>query len=54
MNETQTGTTTPSQSWLGSNGNEGVLHIPQITKLEPHHYMHFNIVSRTHVGDKSK
>ena len=32
IDETLTGTTTPSQSGLGSNGNEGVLHTPQIIK----------------------
>ena len=29
---TRTGTTTPGQSRLESNGNKGVLHIPQISK----------------------
>ena len=31
IDKTQTGTTTPDQSWHGSNGNEVVLHIPQIS-----------------------
>ena len=30
MNETQIGTSTPGQSWPGSNGNKGVLHTPKI------------------------
>ena len=32
IDKTLSGTTTPSQSRLGSNGNEGVLHIPQISE----------------------
>ena len=30
IDRTLSGTTTPSQNGVGSNGNEGVLHIPQI------------------------
>ena len=30
-------TTTPEQSGPGSNGNDGVLDIPQISRLKPHH-----------------
>ena len=30
-------TTTPGQSEPGSNGDEGVLHIPQISTLKPYH-----------------
>ena len=32
MDGTQTGATTPSQSEPGSNGNEEVLYIPQISR----------------------
>ena len=32
IDKTLSGTTILSQSGLGSNGNEGVLHIPQISK----------------------
>ena len=32
MDRTLSGATTPGQSGLGSNGNEEVLHIPQISK----------------------
>ena len=31
IDKTLTGVTTPSQSWSGTNGNEGVFHIPQIS-----------------------
>ena len=34
-----TGTTTLGQSGPGSNGNEGVLHIPQTPRLELHYLM---------------
>ena len=34
-----TGTTTPGQSGLGSNGNEGVLHIFCAPGQKPHHHM---------------
>ena len=37
INGTLTGTTTPGQSEPESNGNEGVLHIPQTLEMEPHH-----------------
>ena len=36
---TLTGTSTLTQSGPGSNGNEGVLHIPQTPKLDPHYLM---------------
>ena len=32
-------TTTPGQSELENYGNEGILHIPKIQTLEPHHQM---------------
>ena len=34
MDKGLTGTTTPGQSWPGSNGNEKVLYIPRAPKLE--------------------
>ena len=34
INKTLSGTTTPGQSWPGSNGNEGALHIPQSSRTE--------------------
>ena len=34
IDKTLSGITTPSQNAPGSNGNEGVLHIPQITEAE--------------------
>ena len=34
---TLTGTTTQGQSELESNGNEGILHILQTPRLEPHY-----------------
>ena len=42
------GTTTPVQSGPRSNGNEGVLNIPQIPRQEPHHQMQFNVISKIH------
>ena len=42
--KTLTGTTTSSQSGPGSNGNEEVLHNPQICILEPHYLMHFSVI----------
>ena len=36
---TPTGTTTPGPSEPESNDNEGVLHIPQTSRLESHHQM---------------
>ena len=37
IDRTQSGATTPSQSEPGSDGNEGVLHIPKAPALlEPH------------------
>ena len=33
---TQLGTTTLGQSGPGSNGNEGILHIPKAPRQEPH------------------
>ena len=41
-----TGTTTPVQSGLESNANEGVLHIPQTPRLEPHHQIQFSVIPR--------
>ena len=37
-----TGTAHLSQSEPGSNGNEGVLHIPQSPRLEPDHQIELN------------
>ena len=39
-----TGISTSGQSGPESNGNEGVLHIPQVLKLEPHYRMQFNAI----------
>ena len=44
MDGTLTGTTTLSQSGPGSNGNEGVVHIPQTPRLKPHHQIQFNVI----------
>ena len=44
---TITGIITQDQSGPWSNGNEGVLHIPQTPELEPHHQMHFSVIPRT-------
>ena len=33
IDRTQSGTTTPDQSGTGSDGNEGVLHIPQSSSI---------------------
>ena len=47
-----TGITTPGQSGLGSNGNERVFHIPQISRTEAHHYqIQFSVISRTLLGE---
>ena len=39
VDETLIGTTTQGQSGPGSNGYEGVLHIPKSPRLEPYHQM---------------
>ena len=44
---TLTGTTTLGQSGHESNGNEGVHHIPQTSRLELHHQMQFNVILKT-------
>ena len=36
--------TIPGQSRAGSNGNEGVLHIPRAPELEPHYQMLLSII----------
>ena len=51
INEFLTDTNPPGQSGPGSNGNEGVLHIPKAPKLETHHLMQFSVLSRTLVGE---
>ena len=43
INRTQTGTTTPDQCGLGSNGNKEVLHT---SELEPNHQIQFSIIPR--------
>ena len=49
---TVTSTTTLGPSRPEINGNEGVLHISQTVRLEPHHQMHFNVILRTLNGFK--
>ena len=49
---TLTGTTTPGPSELEYNSNEGVHHIPQTPRLEPHHQMQFTVISKTINGFK--
>ena len=51
MKGTLTGTSILCQSGPGSNGNEGVLHIPQTLRLEPHHQMQVNVIHRTLKND---
>ena len=42
-----TGITTPGQSGPTKNGNEEVLHVPQIPGQSFHHQMEFSIIART-------
>ena len=46
IDETLTDTTNLIQNEAESNGYKVVLHIPQ-TRLEPHHQMQFNVISKT-------
>ena len=46
IDRTLSGATTPSQSGPGSDGNEGVLHIPQSLNIRL-----FSVISRTLVGE---
>ena len=48
-----TGTTTLCQSGTGSNGNDGVLYIPQSSRTGAHIQMQFKIIFRTLVARKS-
>ena len=41
---TTTGTTILGQSEPGSNCNDRVIHITQITELEPHHQIQFSVI----------
>ena len=53
IDRTLTGTTKPGQSEPGSQGNEAVIHIPQIPGLEPQYQMKFSVISRTYAGRRS-
>ena len=46
MDQILTGYTTLDKSAPGSNSNEGVPHIPQALKQEPHYQMKFNVILR--------
>ena len=47
---TLSGTTTPGQSGPGSNGNEGVVHIPQSSRTGASPIRWFSVISRPLVG----
>ena len=49
---TLTGTSSPNQSGPESNSHEGVLHILQILRVEPHHLMRISVILRTTNGFK--
>ena len=55
IDRTLSGATTPGLSWPGSNGNEGVLCIPQSSR--PHYWsltiILFSVISRTLIGRES-
>ena len=52
IDETLTGTTTLDPGRPESKGNERILGIPQTLSLEPHHQVHFSVISRTLNGYK--
>ena len=47
IDETLAGITHPGQSEPENKENEGVLHISQTPRLEPHHQMQFNVTTRS-------
>ena len=50
IDRTLTGTTTPGQSGLGNDGNEGVLNIPLSSRPKPHHQIIYCHIQDTFLG----
>ena len=55
IDRTLSSATTQGLRGPGSNGNEGVLRIPQtLALLEPHHQFHFNVILKTPVMERRR
>ena len=52
MDVTLTGTNSVGENGTESNDNEGVLHIPQTPRLEPHYLILFDVISKIVEGFK--